>query len=62
MSAKKEKKARIAVLISGGGTNLQAILDAEKAGALHSGSVKLVISNRTGAYGLERAKAAGVMR
>ena len=60
MSAKKEKKARIAVLISGGGTNLQAILDAEKAGALHSGSVKLVISNRTGAYGLERAKAAGV--
>ena len=60
MSAKKEKKARIAVLISGDGTNLQAILDAEKAGALHSGSVKLVISNRTGAYGLERAKAAGV--
>ena len=60
MSAKKEKKARIAVLISGGGTNLQAILDAEKAGALHSGSVELVISNRTGADGLERAKAAGV--
>ena len=60
MSAKKEQKARIAVLISGGGTNLQAILDAEKAGALHSGSVELVISNRTGAYGLERAKAAGV--
>ena len=48
------------MLISGGGTNLQAILDAEKAGALHSGSVELVISNRTGAYGLERAKAAGV--
>ena len=46
------------MLISGGGTNLQAILDAEKAGALHSGSVKLVISNRKGAYGLERAKAA----
>ena len=48
------------MLISGGGTNLQAILDAEKSGALHSGSVELVISNRTGAYGLERAKAAGV--
>ena len=48
------------MLISGGGTNLQAILDAEKAGALHSGSVKLVISNRKGAYGLERAKHAGV--
>ncbi|MBQ2218974.1 MAG: phosphoribosylglycinamide formyltransferase [Firmicutes bacterium] len=60
MSAKKEKKANIAVLISGGGTNLQAILDAEKTGELHSGSVELVISNRTGAYGLERAKAAGV--
>ncbi|MBQ2096209.1 MAG: phosphoribosylglycinamide formyltransferase, partial [Firmicutes bacterium] len=60
MSAKKEKKANIAVLISGGGTNLQAILDAEKAGALHSGTVKLVISNRKGAYGLERAKNAGV--
>lgn len=60
MSAKKEQKARIAVLISGGGTNLQAILDAEKTGELHSGSVELVISNRTGAYGLERAKAAGV--
>ncbi|MBO5517990.1 MAG: phosphoribosylglycinamide formyltransferase [Firmicutes bacterium] len=60
MSAKKERRANIAVLISGGGTNLQAILDAEKAGALHSGSVKLVISNRKGAYGLERAKNAGV--
>ena len=60
MSAKKEKKARIAVLISGGGTNLQAILDAEQSGLLHSGSVKLVVSNRAGAYGLERAKKAGV--
>ena len=40
MSAKKERRANIAVLISGGGTNLQAILDAEKAGALHSGTVK----------------------
>ena len=60
MSAKKERRANIAVLISGGGTNLQAILDAEKAGALHSVSVKLVISNRKGAYGLERAKNAGV--
>ena len=60
MSSKKERKVIIAVLISGGGTNLQAILDAEKAGALHSGTVKLVISNRKGAYGLERAKNAGV--
>ena len=60
MSAKREKKANIAVLISGGGTNLQAILDAEKSGLLHSGSVRLVISNRKGAYGLERAALAGV--
>ena len=60
MSAKKEKKAIIAVLISGGGTNLQAILDAEKSGLLHSGSVRLVISNRKGAYGLERAALAGI--
>ena len=48
------------MLISGGGTNLQAILDAQESGLLHSGRVKLVISNRKGAYGLERAKAAGV--
>ena len=61
MSAEKQqKKANIAVLISGGGTNLQAILDAEKAGTLCSGTVRLVISNRKDAYGLERAKAAGV--
>ncbi len=53
-------KARIAVLVSGGGTNLQAILDAEKSGILTSGEVTLVISNRTGAYALERARAAGV--
>ncbi len=53
-------KARIAVLVSGGGTNLQAILDAEKSGALKSGEVTLVVSNRTGAYALERAAAAGV--
>ncbi len=60
MSAKKEKKARIAVLISGGGTNLQAILDAQKGGLLTDGEVTLVISNRSGAFGLERAKNAGV--
>ena len=60
MSAKKERRANIAVLISGGGTNLQAILDAEKEGALHSGTVKLVISNRKAAYALERAKKAGI--
>ena len=54
------RKARIAVLVSGGGTNLQAILDAQAAGKLPHGQVALVVSNRTGAYALERAQAAGV--
>ena len=54
------RKAKIAVLVSGGGTNLQAILDAQAAGRLPHGEVALVVSNRTGAYALERARAAGV--
>jgi len=54
------KKARIAVLVSGGGTNLQALLDAEKAGALPHGEIVLVVSSNPGAYALERAKNAGV--
>ncbi|GAB1476128.1 phosphoribosylglycinamide formyltransferase [Bacillota bacterium] len=45
----------IAVLISGGGTNLQALIDAKKQGRLKSGAVRLVISDRPGAYGLVRA-------
>ena len=56
----EKQKARIAVLVSGGGTNLQAILDAEKAGVLKSGRVTLVISDRAGAYALTRAEKAGV--
>jgi phosphoribosylglycinamide formyltransferase-1 len=44
------------VLVSGGGTNLQALLDAEKSGALHSGKISLVISNRDGAYAVKRAE------
>ncbi|GAP12949.1 phosphoribosylglycinamide formyltransferase, formyltetrahydrofolate-dependent [Longilinea arvoryzae] len=51
--------ARLVVLISGSGTNLQAILDACKEGSLHAG-VAAVISNRREAYGLERARQAGV--
>lgn len=51
---------RIAVLVSGSGTNLQALLDAQKSGALSSGRIVLVISNKPGAYALERAKQAGV--
>lgn len=54
------RKARIAVLVSGGGTNLQALLDAEAAGALPSGQIALVVSNVPGAFALERARRAGV--
>ena len=55
-----EKVAKIAVLVSGGGTNLQAIIDAEKAGILTAGKTALVIANQPGAYALERAKIAGI--
>lgn len=55
-----KKYARVAVLVSGGGTNLQAIIDAEKFGAIESGKVVLVVSNNPDAYALERAKAAGI--
>ena len=54
------EKARIAVLVSGGGTNLQALLDAQQSGALKSGEICLVISNNPNAYALKRAKLAGV--
>ena len=53
-------KARIAVLVSGGGTNLQALFDAQMKGILKSGQICLVISNNPNAYALERAKNAGV--
>ena len=53
-------KARIAVLVSGGGTNLQALLDAQKSGVLHSGEIVLVVSNKPGVYALQRAESAGV--
>ena len=50
----------IAVLVSGGGTNLQALLDAQSSGELHSGAVTLVVSNKPDAYALTRASLAGV--
>ncbi len=53
-------KTRIAVLVSGGGTNLQAILDASKAGTIPHGEIALVVSNKEGAYALTRAEQAGV--
>ena len=52
--------ARIAVFVSGGGTNLQALIDAQKAGKLKSGEICLVISNNPDAYAIERAKQAGI--
>ena len=53
-------KKRIAVLVSGGGTNLQALLDAEEAGLIPHGEIALVVSNKEGAYALERARNHGV--
>ena len=50
----------IAVFVSGGGTNLQALLDAQSRGELRSGRIALVVASRPGIYALERAKAAGV--
>ncbi|MGI6207821.1 MAG: phosphoribosylglycinamide formyltransferase [Anaerolineae bacterium] len=54
------RPARIAVLISGHGTNLQAIIDAVRAGRIPNAEVCLVVSNRKAAYGMERARAAGI--
>ncbi len=51
---------KIAVLVSGGGTNLQALIDAQKSGIIKSGQIVLVVSNVGGAYALERAKNAGI--
>ena len=52
-------KTKIAVLVSGGGTNLQALIDAQGS-VLNSGEITLVVSNASGAYALERAKKAGI--
>lgn len=53
-------KAKIAVLVSGGGTNLQALLDAQAAGTLAHGEITLVVSSNEGAYALTRAANAGI--
>ena len=53
-------KTRIAVLVSGGGTNLQALIDAQESGVLKSGEIVLVISNNSIAYALTRAENAGI--
>ena len=54
------KKTRIAVLVSGGGTDLQALIDAERSGIIKSGHIELVISNNADAYALTRAQNAGI--
>lgn len=53
-------KTKIAVFVSGGGTNLQALIDAQSAGIIKSGSIELVISSKPGVYALERAANAGI--
>lgn len=50
----------IAVLVSGGGTNLQALIDAEKAGKIENGRISVVVASKPGVYALERAKNAGI--
>lgn len=53
-------KTKIAVLVSGGGTNLQALIDAEKAGNIPHGEITLVVASKPGVFALERAAKAGI--
>ncbi|HCT16771.1 MAG TPA: phosphoribosylglycinamide formyltransferase [Ruminococcaceae bacterium] len=55
-----KNKAEIAVLVSGGGTNLQALIDAQQSGIINSGRIALVVSNNSSAYALTRAENAGI--
>ena len=55
-----DRTKKIGVLVSGGGTNLQALIDAERAGELGCGRISVVISSKEGVYALERARAAGI--
>jgi phosphoribosylglycinamide formyltransferase-1 len=56
----KQNKTRIAVLVSGGGTNLQALIDAQARGELGGGEIALVLASKPGVYALERAANAGI--
>ena len=56
----KRSKIKTAILVSGGGTNLQALIDAEKSGIIKSAKIALVISNNPEAYALTRAKKARI--
>ena len=53
-------KIRMAVLVSGGGTNLQALIDAQQRGEIPDGEIALVVSNKSGVFALERAEKAGI--
>ncbi len=55
-----KKKVKLAVFVSGGGTNLQALIDAQASGIISNGEIKLVISSNPGAYALVRAEKAGI--
>lgn len=55
-----KEPVRIAVFVSGGGTNLQALIDAQKAGKIKSGRIELVMSNKKNAFALERARQNGI--
>ncbi|MBR5236745.1 MAG: phosphoribosylglycinamide formyltransferase [Clostridia bacterium] len=55
-----QTKKRIGILVSGGGTNLQALIDAAGRGELESGTISVVVSSKPGAFALERAKKAGI--
>ncbi|MBR2388706.1 MAG: phosphoribosylglycinamide formyltransferase [Clostridia bacterium] len=57
---KKSEKTKIAILVSGGGTNLQALIDAKKSGVIKNGDIALVISNNPSAYAITRAEMAGI--
>ncbi len=54
------RRAKIAVFVSGGGTNLQALIDAQKSGIIKSGEIALVVSSNADAYALTRAENAGI--
>lgn len=56
----KEQNTKIAVLVSGGGTNLQALIDAQERGELGNGKITLVVASKPGVYALERAKNHGI--
>ena len=56
----RENPVKIAVLVSGGGTNLQALIDAQNSGIIKSGKIELVIANNANAFALERASKAGI--